>query len=129
MNPTISVPIFVESRYKVDRKKIKKRVEDVLVKNGIVGSVEVSIAIIGDRKMKRLNSHYRGLDKTTNVLSFSQTEGEPTIMPTDILILGDVAISYPMAIKEATDEEELVDDRICFLVEHGLLHLLGQHHE
>jgi probable rRNA maturation factor len=129
MNPTISVPIFVESRYKVDRKKIKKRVEDVLVKNGIVGPVEVSIAIIGDRKMKRLNSHYRGLDKTTNVLSFSQTEGEPTIMPTDILILGDVAISYPMAIKEATDEEELVDDRICFLVEHGLLHLLGQHHE
>lgn len=129
MNPITSVPIFVESRYKVDRKKIKKRVEEVLAKNGIVGPVEVSIAIVGDRKMKQLNSQYRGLDKTTNVLSFSQTEGEPTVMPTDVLILGDVAISYPMAIKEAADEEVLVDDRICFLVEHGLMHLLGHHHE
>lgn len=129
MNSNISVPIFVESRYKVDRKAVKRRVEDVLAKNGIVGPTEVSIAIVGDRKMKQLNSQYRGLDKTTNVLSFSQTEGEPTVMPTDVLILGDVAISYPMAIKEAADEEVLVDDRICFLVEHGLMHLLGHHHE
>lgn len=129
MSPNISVPIFVESRYQVDRKQIKRKVEEVLRKNDIMGPCEVSIAIVGDRKMKGLNMQYRGLDKTTNVLSFSQTEGEPAVIPTDVLMLGDVVISYPMAIKEAAEEEVLVDERICFLVEHGLMHLLGHHHE
>lgn len=127
---TINVQIFVESRYRVDRKKIKRRVEEVIKREGVVGSVEVSIAIVGNRKMNALNLKYRGLDKTTNVLSFSQMEGEPTVMPpTDTLILGDVIIAYPVVIDEASRENMLVDDKICFWVEHGLMHLLGKHHE
>lgn len=129
MDNTISIPIFVESRYKLSRKKIKNKVTDVLKREGVVGAVEVSIAIVGDRKMKQLNKKFRNLDKTTNVLSFCQTEGEGMAMPKDILFLGDVVVSYPQVIKEASQEEMMVDDKIVELVEHGLLHLLGQHHE
>lgn len=126
---TVSVPIFIESRYKVDRKKIKKTVEQVIKDNGITTPVEVSIAIIGDRKMRSLNKQYRNLDKTTNVLSFSQTEGEGMVVNSDKLILGDVIISYPVVIEEASRENKLVDDKICYWVAHGLQHLLGKHHE
>lgn len=129
MTQKISVPIFVESRYKVSRNKIKDTVKRVMKEQGIVGSVEVSIAIVGSRKMRSLNKKYRNLDKSTNVLSFPQMEGDPMVVPKDTLILGDVVLSYPDVIQEAAEREMLVDDRVSELVEHGLLHLMGLHHE
>ncbi len=126
---TIKVLIFVESRYQVDRNRIKKAIASVLDENKIKSPVEISVAIVGDRKMKKLNSKYRGKDSTTNILSFPLAEGEQTHLPSDILRLGDIIISYPMVIKEAAAEEMLVDERIDELVKHGMLHLLGVHHE
>lgn len=120
--------IFVESRYKVNRKKIKETVERVISDRGISSPMEVSVAIVGDRKMHALNKKYRNLDKTTNVLSFSQTEGVHVFHPTESLALGDIVISYPVMIKEASFENMLVDDKINYWVAHGLRHLLGEHH-
>ena len=124
----ISVPIYVESRYKVNRKRVKQVARDTVRKNGIVTPFEVSIAIVGNRKMRALNKKYRNIDKTTNVLSFSQIEGEGPQRPIDKLYLGDVVISYPVMIQEAALEKMLVDDKITELVEHGVRHLLGDHH-
>ena len=125
----VTVLLFVESRYKVNRRRIRKTVVDTLQKNGVKGPVEVSIAVVGDRKMRELSKKYKGEDKTRNILSFPLSEGEPTVMPTDKLRLGDIVISYPVLILESAKEEELVDDRMDMLVEHGLNHLLGLHHE
>lgn len=123
-----SIQIYVESRYKVDRKRIKQTVESVLKAKGIVGPTDVSIAIVGSRKMRDLNNKYRNIDRATNVLSFSQMEGAATVMPTDFLILGDVIVCYPIAVEDAARDNMLVDRKIAELVEHGLLHLLGEHH-
>lgn len=125
----VQIPIFVESRYRVNRKRIKKAVSKVLTAHEIKGPVEVSIAIVGDRKMRSLSLKYKGEDKTRNILSFSLSEGESTYLPSEILRLGDIAISYPQVIKEASVEEVLVDDKVDELVEHGMLHLLGIDHE
>jgi probable rRNA maturation factor len=124
----VSVPIFVESRYKVNRKRIKRLVEKVINANGVVGPVEVSIAIVGDRKMRALSKKYKGEDKTRNILSFSQTEGESIKNPSEKLILGDIVLSYPQVVNDAVRDESLIDDKVDELVEHGLLHLLGIDH-
>lgn len=129
MNNDVSIPIYIESRYKLNRNKLKNRISSVLREQDIKGPVEVSIAIVGDRKMRKLNKKYRNLDKTSNVLSFSQIEGITNVLPQDILVLGDVVVSYPQAVLEAAKEEKLVDDKICELVEHGVMHLLGIHHD
>lgn len=121
--------IFVESRYKINRKRVKSVVESIVKKNEITSPVEVSIAIVGDRKMRDLSKKYKGEDKTHNVLSFSQTDGDSVQAGNDILRLGDIVISYPEVIREASKEEKFVDDKVDELVEHGLLHLLGVHHE
>jgi rRNA maturation RNase YbeY len=121
--------IYVESRYKVNRKRIKSAVHYVLEDQSIQTPLEISIAVVGDRKMKVLNKKYRNLDKTTNILSFPLAEGEQTKMPSDITRLGDIVISYPEVIRDAVKEEMLVDDRIDELIQHGMLHLLGLHHE
>jgi len=127
------VLIFVESRYKINRKRVKSVVENALKKNEVSTPVEVSIAVVGDRKMRELSKKYKGEDKTHNVLSFSQDERagrEKNQDPgSDLLRLGDIVISYPEVIREASEEEVFVDDKVDELVEHGLLHLLGLHHE
>ncbi len=125
----VEVLIFVESRYRVDRKRIKSAVFCVLEEQGVKSVLEVSIAIVGDRKMKALNKKYRQKETTTNILSFPLSEGDSTRLPEDILRLGDIVISYPQIIREAAAEEMLVDDRMEELVRHGMLHLLGLHHE
>lgn len=121
--------IYVESRYKVNRKRIKSTIQRVLTDNKVTTPVEVSIAVIGDRKMRSLNMKYRKLDKTTNVLSFPLSEGESSYPGEDIMRLGDVVVSYPVIIKEAARDEVLVDEKVDELLSHGMLHLLGLHHE
>ncbi|HUD09293.1 MAG TPA: rRNA maturation RNase YbeY [Patescibacteria group bacterium] len=125
----ISVLIFVESRYKINRKRIKKVIESVIAKNEVTGPVEVSVAVVGDRKMRELSKKYKNEDKTRNILSFSQTEGESVVTPSDVLRLGDIVLSFPQVINDAVRDEMLVDDKVDELVEHGLMHLLGLHHE
>ena len=124
----INVLFFVESRYKVNRKQVIASVEHVLQSQGLQTDVEVSLAIVGDRKMRSLNQKFRNLDKTTNVLSFPTSEGELIPMPGDVLRLGDVVISYPQVIQESAAENYLVDERIEELALHGINHLLGIHH-
>ena len=126
----IQVLIFVESRYRVNRKRIQSAITNLLKKNQIKGLVEVSIGIIGNRKMRELSQKYKGEDKARDILSFSLTEGESTYLPKDnVLRLGDIVISYPEVIKQASEEEMLVDDKIDELLEHGLNNLLGINHE
>jgi probable rRNA maturation factor len=124
------IPIFVESRYRVDRKRIKKAILEVLTDQEIKGPVEVSVAIVGDRKMRSLSKKYKGEDKTRNILSFSLSEGESTHLDKDdVLRLGDIVISYPQVIRDASEEEILVDDKVDELAKHGILHLLGINHD
>lgn len=125
----VNVLIYVESRYKVSRKKIKSAVFQVCEENGVKSEIEVSVAIVGDRKMKVLNKKYRDKEGTTNILSFPLAEGVQSKLPSGVTRLGDIVISYPMVIKEAAKEEVLVDERVGELVRHGMLHLLGLHHE
>lgn len=129
MEDNLKILIFVESRYKANRKKIKSVIKETLHENQIKSAIEVSVAIVGDRKMRALNKQYRQKDSTTNVLSFPLSEGENTHLPSDILRLGDIVVAYPQVINDAARDDMLVDDKINELVAHGLLHLLGLHHE
>lgn len=129
----VTVLIQTESHFPVNRKQIKSAVEKHLV-GKVNSNVEVSVTIAGDRQMKLLNSRYRKLDETTDVLSFPQHDpsvpATPFVDPPDDTIhLGDIIVSFPQAILEATEENKLVDDKISDLVLHGLDHLLGIHHE
>lgn len=124
----VKILTFVESRYRVNRKKIRDVIHEVLDAKGITSKCEVSLAFVGDRKMHALNLKFRNLDKTTNILSFPLSEGQQTPLPASVMRLGDIVISYPQIINEAARDEMMVDDKINQLVEHGLLHLLGEHH-
>ncbi len=129
----VSIQFTSESHYPVNREKIVAALTDALTKK-VKTDVEVSVSIIGDRKMKALNSQYRQKDYATDVLSFPQNDpSQPSLAtfvdpPDGKMYLGDIVVSYPQAVLEAAEENKLVDDMIVFLVLHGLEHLLGHHH-
>lgn len=122
-----------ESRFPITKKQIKKRIKEVLKKQGLTSSIEVSLAFVGPRKIRQLNRDFRGIDRSTSVLSFSQMEkkaDEPFhLLPNEVMRLGDIVICYPEAQRLASQEDILVEEEIDHLVEHGLLHLLGIHHQ
>lgn len=129
----IGVLFQTESHFPVKKEVVETAIVGVLT-GKINHDVEVSVTIVGDRRMKQLNKLYRNLDDTTDVLSFplndpSQKSKAPFVDPPDrILRLGDIIISYPQAIQEAVERNVLVDTMIVELVLHGLNHLLGIHH-
>jgi len=121
----ISVLISSESRYRVDREKIRQAVSSLLKGAGLV-DVEVSISIVGARKIRTLNQKFRQIDTPTDVLSFPQEEGRG---PDGVLRLGDIIVCYPICREEARRDNKMVWEQMDFLVEHGLRHLLGEHHD
>lgn len=130
------IDIKADSKYPIDRKKIRASIDRVLVDRGVHEKVYVSVSVVGDRKMRFLNKKYRDKDYATDVLSF------PTFDPTQAFEeagfshpetvgrnLGDIVVSYPQAVLIAARTNQMLDEVISFLVEHSVLHLLGIHHD
>ena len=129
----ITVLFTTESHFPVNRRRIQGAVTEVLA--GIVHrATEVSVTIIGNRRMRQLNRTYRNVDAPTDVLSFPQNDasqkGDAFVYPPDdTLRLGDIVVSYPLAVVAAGETNRMVDDVVVDLVLHGLNHLLGIHHD
>jgi probable rRNA maturation factor len=93
---------------------------------------ELSVCFVGDDAMQALNRDWRGNDSTTDVLSFSQTEGESLesgLSSQDDRHLGDVVISVTRAEQQARDGGWTIEEEMSRLLLHGILHLLGYDHE
>jgi rRNA maturation RNase YbeY len=89
---------------------------------------EISILLCDGPTIRRLNRKWRGIDKSTNVLSFAQQELTPPQKPI-AAPLGDIVISLPVVRREARELEISYESRYRHMLIHGLLHLLGYDHE
>ena len=114
-----------QKRIKIDKRKIRVKVTQLLKLTGCVNK-EISITLVDDEAIQRINKQYLSKDRPTNVISFSLQEGEfGDINPE---MLGDVVISVDTAIRDADKGNLSFDEEIFFLIIHGLLHLLGYNH-
>ena len=102
---------------------MERSIETCLERQGLAGS-EVSLSIVDDREMHELNLRYRGVDRTTDVLSFPLEEERPK----EPCLLGDIVVSAPQAVRQAGEYGHSLLREMSFLVVHGTLHLLGYDH-
>lgn len=119
------------SRLKIDLKKIKRWVSLILKKPGYQDS-EISILFVDDEGIRVLNKNYRGKDRATDVLSFSQLEevkNSKLQTPNSELLLGDVVISLETAKRQAKERGHSFEKEVFILLTHGIFHLLGYDHE
>jgi probable rRNA maturation factor len=122
----INIDIFAQSGYRFDRGRIRQTMEKILTEQGMTDiDLELSLTVVGERKMRELHKKYMETDEVTDVLSFPLDEA---VFPDGVLRLGDIAICYPVAVQQAREDNKMVDDEIEFLAGHGLMHLMGIHH-
>lgn len=135
-----NIIVTSDSRYPVDKGAIQSTVLEVLLRYKVTGKVEIGVTIVGDRKMHEINKQFRGIDSTTNILTFALEDSMPIAIqhlpkvgfvaaPDNVLRLGDILISYPQAVEDAGSDGIAIDEEIRVLVEHGVKHLLGLHHD
>jgi probable rRNA maturation factor len=111
---------------------------------------EVTLVITDDAHIRELNRTFRDIDSPTDVLSFPARENAASceapqgtgmeqvendeveldfVTPADLPpYLGDIIISYPTALAQATEQGHPVEDELALLIVHGCLHLLGYDH-
>lgn len=92
---------------------------------------ELSILLVGDEEMREINREHREKDKSTDVLAFPQNEfirAEEPEAGSNLALLGDIVISIDTAERQAKGRKRPLAREVCFLLAHGVLHLLGHDH-
>jgi len=93
-----------------------------------LSKAELSILLCGHQRIRTLNRRFRGVDRSTDVLSFPFLEA-PVRSRVKAGPLGDIAICVPVARRQARAAGHPLDQEMLMLMVHGLLHLLGHDHE
>jgi probable rRNA maturation factor len=106
----------------------------VVAAERLTGRLVLGLHLLDDEALRTANRSQRGLDATTDVLSFPllpelQPSGDFVLPPDEPRHLGDVLISYPRARQQAAEYGHSVEREICYLLAHGILHLLGYDHQ
>lgn len=113
------------TRSRVD-KKFLKRVAQIVLRGENKKESNLSIVLLGLRKMGNLNKKYRGRNLATDVLSFAFTNKFPVIPGIEI---GEVVICPEIVKKNAKKFKTTFNKELARALTHGLLHLLGYEHE
>lgn len=102
----------------------------VLLYEGFKEAAEVSVTFVDDERIHSLNKEYRDVDSSTDVLSFPLGENGvyDKNLETGALLLGDIVISIPTAVRQAEAYGHTLQREIGFLTVHSMLHLLGYDH-
>ena len=101
------------TRFRVDEEKVKHSAALFLRTYGC-RKLDLSVALVGDKAMRRLNRAYRGQDRVTDVLSFPDPES-----------LGEIVIDCAQIKRQASRYGRSFEEELLFMLGHGLLHLLG----
>ncbi len=113
---------------RVDTEDLAAYIQRALLLEGVQAGT-LTVVITDEEAVRELNRTYRGIDATTDVLSFAMSEGEDIILPDEELpYLGDIIIAYPVAEQQAAQYGHSVQEELRLLAVHGVLHLLGYDH-
>ena len=145
--PSLQALVSVDEPYdgEIDAGWLEGVARAGLAAAGVVSDAEVSLLITGDETVRALNAEYRGLDETTDVLSFSaqhpghwegegdgpahQPAGGEFVLPPGLpRPLGEVIVSWPQAQRQAGEHGLSPMQELAHLVVHGALHLVGYDH-
>lgn len=98
-----------------------------IVKKEKLDNCLFNVIFIDNKEIREINREYRKIDSVTDVITFALEDNEEEINP-ELRILGDIYISLEKAYEQAKMYNHSDIREICFLITHGILHLLGFDH-
>lgn len=110
------------------RERAERTIEKVLELENFTQNAEVSLSIVDEDSIHRLNKDYRNVDRPTDVLSFPMDEEGFDNEGNPLFLLGDIVICLDVARKQAEDFGHSLEREMMYLICHSTLHLLGYDH-
>lgn len=104
---------------------------------------EVSVIYVDDEAIREINEDTRGIDRSTDVLSFPMLDYYDKKVFKDCyvgygfsqidlndgnLVLGDIVLSLERAMEQSEEFGHSFEREVCYLIIHSILHLLGYDH-
>lgn len=141
--------IYIENNYdnfELDGdfyKNLEMVIEFALNEEEIDFDTEVSVTLVDNEEIRRINNETRGMDKPTDVLSFPSIDypqGEvfkeaydinsfdDSYFDEDALVIGDIVLSLDRCKEQSVEYGHSFKRESCYLVVHSILHLLGYDH-
>ena len=94
--------------------------------------LSINLLLSDNNEIQSLNKEFRNLNKPTNVLSFANIDDpdfEQYIQHEEIIELGDIIIAFETMVAEADIKQISLQNHLCHLLTHGILHLFGYDHQ
>lgn len=118
------------TKEEVNYKLIKNVISEALKYEGVSDNTEISVTIVDNEEIRKINNKFRNIDRATDVLSFPLIDFDNEDLPNDgsKIYLGDIIISIERAKEQANEYGHSLDREVGFLTAHSMLHLLGYDH-
>lgn len=122
--------LYIDNRQ--DKHKVTEEMEELIKEvileslkvQGLGSNYEISLSFVTDEEIRELNKDYRGVDNSTDVLSFPMDDEFQLGIP----LLGDIIISLDTAYRQAEEYQHSIKREIAYLVCHSIFHLFGYDH-
>ena len=118
------------TKEEVNYKLIENVISEALKYEGVSDNTEISVTIVDNEEIRKINNKFRNIDRATDVLSFPLIDFDNEDLPDDgsKIYLGDIIISIERAKEQANEYGHSLDREVGFLTAHSMLHLLGYDH-
>ena len=118
------------TKEEVNYKLIENVISEALKYEGVRDNTEISVTIVDNEEIRKINNKFRNIDRATDVLSFPLIDFDNEDLPNDgsKIYLGDIIISIERAKEQANEYGHSLDREVGFLTAHSMLHLLGYDH-
>lgn len=114
----------LDKYYPLIKKYYKKTINILKLED----SYDLSLIIVGPKKIREINREYREIDKPTDVISFAMIDSDDDLFYDDAIQLGDIFINRNKVLSQSKEYNHSIKREFVFLFVHGLLHLLGYDH-
>jgi probable rRNA maturation factor len=128
---TVNVRILPLYAKGVVRANLQKAARAAFKSADAQGAGALTVLVTDDAQILKLNLVYLGVDAPTDVLAFGAADETNGFIPPpgETQYWGDIIISYPRAMEQATTYGHPLQEELSLLVVHGTLHLMGYDHE
>ncbi len=125
----MSITLYKTVRWVGVKNAYSKYVIEHVLTQEKIPFADVSLHVVGMKRIRTLNKRFRGIDASTDVLSFSAQEGIPVSIDASASDIGDVFVC-PLYIKSQAKRFGVAyKEEYTRMLIHGLLHLLGYDHD
>lgn len=130
----VQIEYSQDAEYDLTMNFIEKVIEETLLHSELKGLeekiIEVSIALVSEQEIQRINKEYRGKNKVTDVLSFHEYSRKQDIESEmkKQFFLGELILCYDYIARAAQEDRVSLEQEMAYILSHGILHLLGFRH-